>query len=321
MAKIRVLYPAPPEKTQPRLFTTKTMLVTTVITTVYLLLSALLVGFKTEQLFLAGFFNLLYYASIPTRKFITGFSIFIVFWIVFDYMKAFPNYRYNTVHIGSLYDAEKRLFGIVSGGRLLSPNEYWLGHTTGWLDVVSGLFYLCWIPVPLLFAVFLFYRDRAQFLYFSCTFFLVNILGFIVYYAYPAAPPWYVQQHGFAFYPHTPGSTAGLGRFDAFFNVNVFKSLYAKSSNVFAAMPSLHSSYPLVVLYFGLKNRLGLLNVIFAIVMVGIWFSAVYTSHHYILDVLAGIACGLSGIFLFKFLLSGNNFFSRFVNRMLILIT
>jgi len=62
----------------------KNILVTTVVSIAYLLLSAFLIGFKPEQVFLVGLFNLLYHASAPSRKFITGFSIFIVFWIVFD---------------------------------------------------------------------------------------------------------------------------------------------------------------------------------------------------------------------------------------------
>ena len=45
-------------------------------------------------------------------------------------------------------------------------------------------------------------------------------------------------------------------------------------------MPSLHSSYPVIILYYGLKYKFGLINVLFLVVMVGIWFSAVYTSHH-----------------------------------------
>ncbi len=302
------------------LFDPGNMLLMTLVSMCYLFLSKWLVGFKTEQVFLVVFVNVLWYASLPSRKFIIGFSFFIVFWILFDYMKAFPNYRYGTVHIDSLYRLEKSVFGIFSGGRLLTPNEYWLAHTSPALDVASGLFYICWVPVPLLFAVFLFSRDRAQFLYFCGTFLLVNLLGFIIYYAYPAAPPWYIQQHGFHFYANTPGSTAGLQRFDDFFHINLFQSLYAKSSNVFAALPSLHSSYPLLVLYFGLKNRLGPVNVLFALIMTGIWFSAIYTSHHYTLDVLAGIGCGLGGIFLFKNWLLYNNFFSRFVNRLLSLI-
>ncbi|WP_460551151.1 phosphatase PAP2 family protein [Ferruginibacter profundus] len=280
------------------------VIITSVITTIYLLLSAVLVGFKTEQVILAAIFNVLYYASLPSRKFILGFSIFIVYWIVFDYMKAFPNYNFNVVHIESIYNAEKYLFGIHNGGSTLTPNEFLLLHVNTALDIIAGLFYLCWIPVPLLFAVYLFYKNRELFLQFALTFFLVNILGFVVYYIYPAAPPWYVQQHGFHFIEHTAGNTAGLQRFDDFFQIRLFASLYAKSSNVFAAMPSLHSAYPVIVLYYGIKGKLGKINIVFAIIMLGIWLAAVYTSHHYVVDVLAGIGCAISGIALFNKIIS-----------------
>jgi len=46
---------------------------------------------------------------------------------------------------------------------------------------------------------------------------------------------------------------------------------------------------------------------VFALVMCGIWFSAVYTNHHYILDVIAGILCAVAGIWLFS--LVGNKLF------------
>jgi hypothetical protein len=265
-------------------------------------LSALLIGYRPEQLILVLLFNTCYYLSATTRKFITGFSIFIVFWIIFDYMKAFPNYRYNMVHIESLYQAEKKWFGILYDGELITPNEYWRMHRHIVLDISAGIFYLCWVPVPLALAGYLFFKNRKQFLYFSLSFLLVNLIGFAFYYIYPAAPPWYVQQYGFGFIPGTPGNTAGLESFDRFFHVGIFKALYAKSSNVFAAMPSLHAAYPLVVLYYGIKNRLGLINILFVLVMIGIWFSAVYSGHHYLLDVIAGISCSVVGIVLFRLL-------------------
>jgi hypothetical protein len=270
----------------------------------YLGLSYLLVGVKSDQWVLIGLANGLYFLSPLTRKFITGFSIFMVFWVLYDYMKAFPNYWFNPVHIGELYRAEKTVFGISSGEAVLTPNEFWLGHRNAFLDVISGIFYLTWVPVPLAFAVYLFCKKREQFVYFSLTFLLVNLLGFVVYYLYPAAPPWYVQQYGFDFIAHTPGNTAGLARFDAFFDITVFRSLYAKGSNVFAAMPSLHSAYPLIVFYYALRNRMGGANILFGILMGGIWFAAVYTSHHYVLDVLAGMVCAGSGILLFNWLLA-----------------
>lgn len=115
---------AKPVPSYTGLFAKKDLLLTGVISLSYLLLSKILVGFKTEQLVLVFIFNALYYISFPTRKFITGFSVFIIFWIVFDYMKAFPNYLYNTVHIESLYNAEKKLFGIYYNNQMLTPNEY-----------------------------------------------------------------------------------------------------------------------------------------------------------------------------------------------------
>jgi hypothetical protein len=284
-------------------YTLRNIYLTVAISVGYLLLSALLVGFKTDQLVLIFIFNTLFYISEGTRRFILGFSIFIVYWILFDYMKAFPNYLFNTVHIKDLYGLEKSLFGIHYHGLTLTPNEYWKLNSNAFLDVLTGLFYLMWVPVPLAFATYLFFKNKEQFVRFSLTFVWVNLLGFVLYYAFPAAPPWYVQEHGFEFIAKTAGNTAGLARFDHYFNITLFQGIYSKGSNVFAAMPSLHSSYPVIVAYYGLKNKLGKINIFFFIVMIGIWFSAIYTSHHYTLDVLAGISCAIIGIISFNYLI------------------
>ena len=296
--------------------TVKSVFVVSLISFAYLLFSAFLVDFKIDQVVLVLIFNCAYYLSAITRKFILGFSIFIVYWIIFDYMKAFPNYNYNTVHIEDIYNFEKHLFGIHFQNKLLTPNEYWRVNGVTFLDIMAGIFYLCWIPVPLAFAAYLFFTNRRrQFLLFSLTFVLVNFIGFIIYYLYPAAPPWYVQYNGFIFHPGTPGNTAGLAKFDAYFHVSIFKSIYAKGSNVFAAMPSLHSSYPVIVLYYGLKNKLGWLNIFFGTVMIGIWFSAVYLSHHYVVDVLAGMLCAATGITLFNLIYTRAKWFIQFIDR------
>jgi hypothetical protein len=295
--------------------TLKNTITVTLLSIAYLLLSRFLIGYNSSQLVLAVIFNVLFYASAITRKFILGFTIFIVYWVIFDYMKAFPNYNFNTVHIGDLYNLEKHIFGIHDNGVLVTPNEYWKLHSKTFIDVITGIFYLCWIPVPLAFAAFMFFKNRRQFLYFSLTFVLVNLLGFVVYYTFPAAPPWYIQFHGFNFTPLTAGNTAGLARFDAYFHAGIFKSIYTKGSNVFAAMPSLHSSYPVIVVYYGIKNRLGIINALFVIVMLGIWFTAVYASHHYVLDVLAGILCAGLGITLFNLLISRSKRMQGFINR------
>lgn len=242
----------------------------------------------------------MYFLSGPTRRFILGFSIFIVYWIIFDYMKLLPNYEVNPVHIKDLYDHEKNLFGISYAGSLLTPHELLERFHQPLLDVASGFFYLCWVPVPMLLAGYFFFKKPEEFLRFSLSFLWINLIGFVIYYIYPAAPPWYIEQYGTAFNAATPGNTAGLARFDAFFNIELFHNMYAQSSNVFAAMPSLHSAYPLLVFYYGVKNKLGWINIIFGIIMAGIWLSAIYTGHHYLMDVIAGIITCIIGIITFN---------------------
>ena len=65
-------------------FTKKDILTTGIISVAYLLLSYILIGYKPEQLVLTGIFNTLYYLSPATRKFILGFSVFIIYWIIYD---------------------------------------------------------------------------------------------------------------------------------------------------------------------------------------------------------------------------------------------
>src|SRR5690606_10647369 len=101
----------------------------------------------------------------------------------------------------------------------------------------------------IIFSVFLFLMNRKkQFLYFLMTFLLVNLIGFVGYYLYPAAPPWYMQYNGTAFIKDTLSNPAQLINFDRFFNIPIFQTIYNKGSNIFTTIPSLHSAYPLIIL-------------------------------------------------------------------------
>ena len=87
-----------------------------------------------------------------------------------------------------------------------------------------------------------------------------------------------------------PGNVAGLIRFDQLLGVPVFQSIYGNNSNVFAAVPSLHAAYMLVTTIYAVKAREHKLTIaIFAFICMGIWWTAVYSTHHYIIDVLLGI--------------------------------
>ncbi len=278
-------------------FTYKNIVVNSLITALYLLFNYITTGLRPENYYLVLIWWSAFYLSEKSRRFVLGFSIFILFWIIYDSMRVLPNYEVSTVHIKEPYDLEKLLFGIDYHHKLLTPNEYFAISNTHVLDFLSGFFYINWMPVPLAFGLWLFVKDKELFLKFSLVFLAVNLLGFMVYYIYPAAPPWYVAKYGFDLHIGVPGSRAGLARFDELIHYPLFEGIYNKNANVLAAMPSLHAAYPVIVLYFGLKKKVGRFNILFAVFVAGIWFSAVYSGHHYIIDVIAGVLLTLSVLF------------------------
>lgn len=283
-------------------FTKKNININYLLLILYVAWNLFIGGMNTEHYALVVLWFTAFYATEKSRRFILGFSIFIVYWIVYDAMRILPNYEVNYVHIIEPYQLEKAWFGISSLNGILTPNEYLSSISNSFLDLMSGLFYINWVPIPLAFGVYLFIKDKTLFLKFSMAFLLVNLVGFAIYYIYPAAPPWYVDLYGFDLQVGVPGNRAGLARFDELVGFPIFESIYNKNANVLAAMPSLHSTYPLIVLFFGFKKRMGWINLFFVIFMLGIWFSAVYSNHHYILDVIVGVGMTIIVLGLFDWL-------------------
>tara|TARA_R110002050_G_scaffold20348_1_gene57637 strand:- start:24241 stop:25092 length:852 start_codon:yes stop_codon:yes gene_type:complete len=264
---------------------------------------------KSDHIALVIIWILAFYATKMSRKFILGFSVFILFWIVYDSMRIIPNYEVSSVHIQEPYQLEKMLFGITYQGSILTLNEYFLIVNNAFSDFLSGFFYLNWMPVPIGFGVYLFYTDKELFLKYSFAFLLVNLIGFTIYYIYPAAPPWYVQNYGFDLHYGIPGNRAGLERFDNLIGVSIFEIIYNKNANVLAAVPSLHSAYPVIVLYYALKKGVNkYVKALLVLFLFGIWFSAVYSSHHFVIDVLAGIIVSIISLIFFEFLMKKNFF-------------
>ena len=216
----------------------ETMLVV-VITVVFLLLTATCIGLRPEHFLMAGLFFVLFFAGKTTRKLAVALLPFIIFGVSYDWMRVYPNYQVNPIDVQGLYEAEKSLFGISVNGTILIPCEYFAIHHWSIADFFAGVFYLCWVPVPIVFGLWLYLKgDRRMYLRFAMVFLLVNLIGFAGYYIHPAAPPWYAMNYGFEAMLDTPGNVAGLGRFDELMGCTIFNSIYGRNANVFAAVPS-----------------------------------------------------------------------------------
>lgn len=279
----------------------------------WLVITALCVGFRPEHPFLALLVAGFFFACGTTRRLVTALLPFIIFGISYDWMNIVPNYTVNTVDVAGIYNAEKSLFGI--GG--LTPNEFFAQHTTPFLDFIGGLFYLCWVPLPIAFGLYLYFAKREKaYLHFSLVFLLCNFIGFAGYYIHPAAPPWFIAQYGPEVIFGTPGSVAGLGAFDQMTGLGIFDALYARNANVFAAVPSLHSAYTFIAFIYAVRCKAPMgWRIALGIVTLGIWFTAVYTSHHYVIDVTLGILTALVAVGLFEYGLMRIPKFAKFIDK------
>ena len=284
---------------------------------IWLVVTALFVGIRPEHPLLIALIAVLFCAHPQTKKLVIALLPFILFAVSYDWMNIVPNYKVNPIDVQDLYEAEKSLFGITTAAGTVTPNEYFAEHHCAFMDFWAGFFYLCWVPVPILFGLSLYFmKQRNLYLRFAIVFLFVNLIGFAGYYIHPAAPPWYVMKYGFEPILNTPGDVAGLGRFDEMTGLGIFDSLYSRNSNVFAAVPSLHSAYMVIAFYYSLKAKYpNFLRVIFGIIMLGIWFTAVYSAHHYIIDAILGASCAVLGIFIFEKILMKWGAFNRFITK------
>lgn len=247
------------------------------------------VGMRSAHPVILIAFLLTYLYSEKSKKFALALSPALIYLIAYDSLRAFPNYLYNKIRIKEIYELEKALFGVNVDGKILTLNEFFLDHQHNILYLISGTAYLTWVPVPLIFCLWLYFSKRKKiFINFTLLFVLTNLIGFIGYYIYPAAPPWYVEMYGFDFLENVKGEATRLSQFDQLVGIPIFEGIYSKNANVFAAVPSIHAANPFTCFLGSLQLKGWKLKVFFFILTICMWFGAVYSNHHYLFDVMAG---------------------------------
>ena len=194
------------------------------------------------------------------------------------------------VHDCDLRAIELSLFGIGSGADRITLNDWFLTHHWTAVDLYCAVPYGTFIFACLGAAVVLYFRDYGAVQRFAWAFFVMNVAAFITYHVYPAAPPWYYHAHGCEIsMTAMPSAGPRLSHVDEVLGVDYFHGLYARSSDLYGAVPSLHVAYPLLIVLWGWRSfgRAG--RAFTVILFLSMCFAAVYLDHHWVLDVMLGI--------------------------------
>ncbi len=246
-------------------------------------------GLRVEHVAIIGFAMVLSWAGPRARSFLAVATPLIAVGVGYELLRWVMPMR-GSIHVAELHTAELALFGMHTSNGVHALSEIVASTTNPLVDALAGATYLLYLLQVIVVVVILYLKDRGAAAQLAYGFLVINLLGWAIWIAWPSAPPWYVDQYGLG--ParmDVPSSAAGALRFDAWLGIPVFQRFYAKSTNVFGAMPSLHMGYAvlsvLAARHAGLALRLG--TIVFALSMA---FSAVYLRHHYLLDVVAGAA-------------------------------
>jgi membrane-associated phospholipid phosphatase len=255
----------------------------------YIAAVATLGGLRADHVFigLLGFLDLY---NEKTRSFLAQFFPFILTGVLYDSMRYFYWQGIEgRVHVAEPYRLELSWFGI--DGR--TPNEWMDAHRSVVLDLACGFAYLVYVGEYLAIAFLLFARERFDVLRtFALSFLLVNLLGFATYFIYPAAPPWYVTAFGLG--ParmDVHSAAAAASRFDLILGTHFFDEMYGRGVDVYGAYPSLHVAYPLLAAWAAFRvQELRWARIPAVCFFALMCLSAVYLQHHYVIDVLLGVA-------------------------------
>lgn len=258
------------------------------VTPLLLALIHLTIGLRPEHFVFTAFFLGLAWAGPRARRFSALTAPFVLTGLAYDFLRLFLHFR-PEIHVGDLFEAERAIFGVGTAAGRVAISDIISAEIHPALDLACGLTYILYLIQVFAMGAYLYFRDEERMQRLAWSFTVASALGWITWLVWPAAPPWYVDLYGTgpAVLAAVP-SPAGAARFDALLGVSLFSSFYARSANVFGAMPSLHVGYALLpaLATWSLGGRLRWLTAGWVALMA---FAAVYLRHHYVLDVVGGM--------------------------------
>lgn len=216
------------------------------------------------------------------RAFIIRFAPFLLLLLTYDSFRAIADDLNHHVHFVEMIDADRLLFG----GQLPTVvlQQWWWHGTLQWYDFYFYFLYIIHFLAPVLLGILL-WKVRG-YLYWPFVWALVGLsfAAFITYVVFPAAPPWMASDLGYIEPIHRISSDIWHAM-----GVTNFSEVYGNlSPNQVAAVPSLHSAYPLLFVMFLVKafgfRRMGWLY----LYPVSMWIGVTYMGEHYIIDAILG---------------------------------
>ena len=225
------------------------------------------------------------------RHFLRDWWPMILWWVVYDGQRWLEPWLLGRVDVQGPYSWEEGLF--------LAPNRkiwpFFFADLTAGSDGFSGIRFfraLCsgvylshiWGVPALMILIWVRHRE-GLFRRMVWSFTAIHLLTVVAWMLYPSAPPWWVYENGFSTptLEHSFPAAAAHG--------GTLGVLFSLSANRFAAVPSLHGAYPiLLTLVLAAEGASGRYLVLAGVYAGAMWLACVFLNQHYVVDLLLGAA-------------------------------
>src|SRR3990172_2617625 len=224
------------------------------------------------------------WASARSRSDYGLWALYIGGFAIFSVARSFADETGVPTHFDDIIRADRALaFGAVPTVWLQS--HFFDPTHISWLDRATTYVHWSYFVLPHLFAAHLFFGKRHLFERYVLLFVSVLMAGLVIYFVFPAAPPWAASLTG-----HLDPTYKVVTEVGGEWNVNLYSKFETqiRSSNPVAAMPSLHMAISVVVLLMAFRVNwlMGTLALGYVSAM---GFSLIYLGEHYLVDIVAGI--------------------------------
>lgn len=228
------------------------------------------------------------------RAFLLRFAPFVILLLAYDSFRSIADQLNTYVNFSPMINFDRWLF---NGALPTNALQSWLWHgSLQWYDFYFYFLYTLHFVMPILLAV-LFWKLRPKLYWpFVTVLVVLSFAAFFTFIIFPAAPPWMASD--MQYIPHVQHISTDVWQAMGIDNPSVV--YHRISPNPVAAVPSLHSAYPLLFVLF-LARAFGWRRMWWTMLYpISMWIGVVYLGEHYVFDVLLGI---LFAIAAYKFTL------------------
>ena len=204
----------------------------------------------------------------------------------------------DNAHVLPQLRADEILFGWLTGGQVptvwLQDRLYTAGEVS-WYDVVIVPVYMSHFLVPMALAIALWLGSYALFRRYVWTLVALTVMTLATYALFPAAPPWMAGLNGYL--PEVARVTSETLEATGISTVRSAVQQGEAYANAVAAIPSLHSAVPMMVLLFSWALVSVRTRVLLVLYVVAMTFTLTYGGEHYVVDAFVGWAYAAAAVY------------------------